>query len=85
MQLCSQFDQLVVLIDVVLSYRFSFDDKDHTYTFGVCVKANDNLKDDEGFVQINKNTTKAVIIGRTSDVDLEGTRKFLGKICQEDS
>ena len=42
------------------------------YYFGVCTKAYNGSKDNEGLVQINKKTQQPYVIGRLADVDLEG-------------
>lgn len=65
--------ELLAIIDQFTGRNFTVDDKDHSYLFGVCVKAEPTGQADEGFVQINRNTLKTIVIGRLSDVDVEGT------------
>ena len=53
-------------------FRFTLEDRDHTYYFGVCTKSDNAKNADEAFIQINKKTKKQVVIGRLNDVDIEG-------------
>ena len=52
--------------------RYTWQDDEHLYYFGVCTKAYNGSKDNEGLVQINKKTQQPYVIGRLADVDLEG-------------
>ena len=54
------------------SFRFTWEDSDHRYFFGVCTKADQAKFDNEAFIQINKKSNRSVVIGRLEDVDLEG-------------
>ena len=54
------------------NFRFTWEDSDHRYFFGVCTKADQAKFDNEAFIQINKKSNRSVVIGRLEDVDLEG-------------
>jgi hypothetical protein len=41
----------------------------------VCARAPNATKDDEGFIQVNKQTGKKFVIGRLNDVDIENASK----------
>lgn len=57
--------------------QLTIEDGDHEYFFGICTKADNALKSDEAFIQVNKKTKKQVVIGRLNDVDLEGTSQWI--------
>lgn len=52
--------------------KFSWEDKDHLYYFGVCTEAEHAKNVNEAFVQINKQTNVQIVLGRLDDVDIEG-------------
>ena len=57
---------------VVDKKKFTWEDKDHLYYFGVCTQAEYATNVNEAFVQINKQTKVQVVLGRLDDVDIEG-------------
>jgi len=57
--------------------QFKFNDDEHYYSFGLCTKAQDANKTNEGMVQKNIKTNFTYIIGRLDDVDLEGTDQYI--------
>jgi len=52
--------------------KFTWEDKDHLYYFGVCTQADHAANVNEAFVQINKQTNVSLVLGRLDDVDIEG-------------
>ncbi len=52
--------------------KFTWQDKEHLYYFGVCTQAENAKNVNEAFVQINIQTKVQIVLGRLDDVDIEG-------------
>ncbi len=59
----------------LLNKRYTTSDSDHYYNFGICKKAQDSVNDDVGLIQINKEKGDKYIIGKLSNVEIEGNLK----------
>lgn len=57
--------------------ELTIDDDHHTYYLTICQKNKFGKDEHDSFVQINKETNNTIVIGRISDVDLEGTKNFM--------
>ena len=57
-----------------ISLSFTVEDNEHAYYLSICKQAEHASGINDSFVQMNKNTRKVIVIGRSNETDLEGTR-----------